>query len=119
MSAYYNEFDPFAAAWLRNLIAQGLIAPGDVDERSIKDVSPDDLRGYTQCHFFAGIGGWSYAARQVLISALLGTGRYGPAQIARFLGVDKTAVYYVRDPDYRARRLARMREQYQARKAAA
>jgi len=59
------------------------------------------------------------AARQVLISALLGTGRYGPAQIARFLGVDKTAVYYVRDPDYRARRLARMREQYQARKAAA
>lgn len=31
--AYYNEFDPFAAAWLRNLIARGLIAPGDVDER--------------------------------------------------------------------------------------
>lgn len=61
--AYYNEFDPFAAQWLRNLIAEGLIAPGDVDERSIKDVSPDDLRGYTQAHFFAGIGGWSYAAR--------------------------------------------------------
>lgn len=60
---YYNEFDPFAAAWLRNLISAGLIAPGNVDERSISDVKPDDLRGYTQCHFFAGIGGWSYALR--------------------------------------------------------
>jgi DNA (cytosine-5)-methyltransferase 1 len=64
VSAYYNENDAFAAAWLRNLIAAGLIAPGDVDERSIVDVKPDDLRGYTQCHFFAGIGGWSVALRQ-------------------------------------------------------
>ncbi len=61
--AYYNENDPFAAAWLRNLIAAGLIADGDVDERSVEDVYPIDLVGYTQCHFFAGIGGWSYAAR--------------------------------------------------------
>lgn len=61
--AYYNEIDPFAAQWLRNLIDAGHIAPGDVDERSIVDVQPDDLRGYTQCHFFAGIGGWSYALR--------------------------------------------------------
>ena len=64
MAAYYNEFDKDAAQWLRNLIAAGLIAPGDVDERSIEDVSPDDLRGYTQHHFFAGIGVWSYALRQ-------------------------------------------------------
>lgn len=35
MAAYYNEIDPFAAAWLRELIADGRIAPGDVDERSI------------------------------------------------------------------------------------
>jgi DNA (cytosine-5)-methyltransferase 1 len=63
MAAYYNEIDPYAAQWLRNLIAKNLIAPGDVDERSIVDVQPDDLKGYTQCHFFAGIGGWSYAAR--------------------------------------------------------
>lgn len=61
--AYYNEIDPFAAQWLRNLIAAGHIAAGEVDERSIVDVRPDDLRGYTQCHFFAGIGGWSYALR--------------------------------------------------------
>lgn len=61
MTSYYNEFDPVAAAWLRELIAQKLIAAGDVDERSIEDVRPDELRGYTQCHFFAGIGGWAYA----------------------------------------------------------
>ncbi len=63
MSAYYNEFDPFAAAWLRELIADGLIADGDVDERSILDVSAGDLKGYRQIHLFAGIGGWSYALR--------------------------------------------------------
>jgi len=62
--AYYNEFDPNAAAWLRKLIALGHIAPGDVDERSIEDVLPTDLLGYTQCHFFAGIGIWSYALRR-------------------------------------------------------
>ena len=61
--AYYNEIDPFAAQWLRNLIAGGHIAPGEVDERSIEDVTPNDLRGFTQCHFFAGIGGWSHALR--------------------------------------------------------
>lgn len=63
MSAYYNEIDPFAAAWLRELIKAGLIADGEVDERSIADVQPNDVRGFTQCHFFAGIGGWSYALR--------------------------------------------------------
>jgi DNA (cytosine-5)-methyltransferase 1 len=63
MAAYYNENEPFAAQWLRNLMAQGLIAPGYVDERDIRDVRPDELRGYTQCHFFAGIGGWSLALR--------------------------------------------------------
>ncbi len=64
MTAYYNEIDPHAAQWLRNLIAAGHIAAGDVDERSIEDVYPDDLRGYTQCHFFAGIGVWSHALRR-------------------------------------------------------
>jgi len=63
MTAYYNEFEPKTAAWLRELIAGGHLAPGDVDERSIADVQPGDLDGYTQCHFFAGIGGWSYALR--------------------------------------------------------
>jgi DNA (cytosine-5)-methyltransferase 1 len=60
---YYNEIDPYAAAWLRELIKNGHIAPGEVDERSIADVQPTDLDGFSQCHFFAGIGGWSYALR--------------------------------------------------------
>jgi DNA (cytosine-5)-methyltransferase 1 len=60
---YYNENDPKAAAWLRELIKDGHIANGVVDERSIKDVQPHDLTEFTQCHFFAGIGGWSYALR--------------------------------------------------------
>lgn len=61
--AYYNEFDPYAAQWLRNLIHAGHIAPGFVDDRSITDVKPEDLEGFTQCHFFAGIGVWSLALR--------------------------------------------------------
>ena len=61
MTAYYNEFDPFAAAWLRELIKDGLIMDGDVDERNIQEVTIDDVKGFTRCHFFAGIGGWDYA----------------------------------------------------------
>ena len=64
MAAYYNEYDPKAAAWLRELIKQGHIADGVVDDRSIEDVRPTELAGFTQCHFFAGIGVWSYALRR-------------------------------------------------------
>jgi len=58
---YYNEWDSFAAEWLKQLIKDGLIPNGEVDSRSIADVRPEDLKGFTQCHFFAGIGGWSRA----------------------------------------------------------
>lgn len=58
---YYNENDPFAAAWLRELIKRELIPEGFVDERSIVEVKASELREYGQCHFFAGIGGWSHA----------------------------------------------------------
>lgn len=58
---YYNEFDLKTAAWLRELIKAGLIPAGDVDTRSITEVKPHELAKYTQCHFFAGIGGWSRA----------------------------------------------------------
>lgn len=63
MSAYYNEIDPYAVQWMRNLITEGLIAKGIVDDRSISDVKPSELAGFIQCHFFAGIGGWSHALR--------------------------------------------------------
>ena len=58
---YYNEWDKFAAEWLKQLIKDGLIPDGEVDNRSIADVEPSELAGFTQCHFFAGIGGWSRA----------------------------------------------------------
>ncbi len=64
MPAYYSEFDPKAAAWLRELIKRGLIADGVVDERDLWDVAPADLRDFTQVHLCAGIGVWSYAARR-------------------------------------------------------
>lgn len=63
MTVYYNEFNPKSAAALRALIEDGFVADGIVDERSIEDVTPEDLKGFTQHHFFAGVGGWSIAAR--------------------------------------------------------
>ena len=63
MAVYYNDADPAACVWLRELISAGLLPAGEVDERSILEVEPADLRGFAQCHFFAGIGGWPYALR--------------------------------------------------------
>jgi hypothetical protein len=60
---YYNDNDSFSVKWLKALIAEGLIPKGDVDDRSITEIKPSELDGYTQCHFFAGIGGWPYALR--------------------------------------------------------
>ncbi len=58
---FYNDNDPRNAAWLRELVAAGHLPPGDVDARSIKEIRAHELARYTQCHFFAGIGGWSLA----------------------------------------------------------
>jgi DNA (cytosine-5)-methyltransferase 1 len=60
---YYNDNDPKACDWLRELISAGLLPNGIVECKSILDINPDELSGYTQCHFFAGIGGWAYALR--------------------------------------------------------
>ena len=61
---YYNEHDERACAWLRELIAAGELPDGDVDCRSITEVKADELDKYSQCHFFAGIGGWALALRR-------------------------------------------------------
>ena len=63
MTAFYNEIDPYCAQWLRNLMGAGLIPEGVVDERDIRAIQPDELRGYDQVHLFAGIGGWAHACR--------------------------------------------------------
>ena len=81
VNAYYNEHDRHAAAWLRELIAGGHIANGEVNERSIEDVTPADVMGFTQRHFFPGIGGWSLALR---LAGWTGrwSGRYSMAKTA-------------------------------------
>jgi DNA (cytosine-5)-methyltransferase 1 len=61
--AVYNEIDEEARAGLAELMRQGFIMPGAIDGRSIKEVQPDDYKGFTQVHLFAGIGVWSHAAR--------------------------------------------------------
>lgn len=63
MKAVYNEHDSYAAQWLRNLIQRQLIAPGDVLECSVVDLTPNDLRKYAQVHLFAGVGIWSASLR--------------------------------------------------------
>ena len=60
---YYNEIDPYAVKWLINLIRQGVLPAGVVDDCPIQEVKAHDLKGYTQCHFFAGIAGWPLALR--------------------------------------------------------
>jgi DNA (cytosine-5)-methyltransferase 1 len=59
--AFYNENEPYVVEWLKNLVSAGHIATGHVEGRSIRDVTADDVAAYAQCHFFAGIGGWSHA----------------------------------------------------------
>lgn len=63
MTALYNENEPYAAEWLGNLIEAGHIASGEVDDRGIEDLTPEDINGATQFHAFAGIGVWSHALR--------------------------------------------------------
>jgi len=63
-NVYYNEIDPFCVEWLRALMGRGVIPTGTIDNRSIEDVKPIELKEYDQCHFFAGIGVWAYALEQ-------------------------------------------------------
>ncbi len=63
MSVYYNENDPAAAAWIRELISANLIPDGWVDTRSILEVRPHEIESFEQQHFFAGIAGWALALR--------------------------------------------------------
>lgn len=53
---YFNDIDPVACAVLRECHG------GTVDGRSIKEVNPDDVRGYERAHWFAGAGLWQVAA---------------------------------------------------------
>lgn len=48
MHTFYNEIDRRS---------------GYIDDRSIEDITPNDLHGYDHLHFFAGIGGWDLACQ--------------------------------------------------------
>ena len=61
MRAFYNDTERFACDWLQSLIDAGCITPGKIDDRSIADLTPDDVAGFERVHFFAGIGGWDRA----------------------------------------------------------
>jgi DNA (cytosine-5)-methyltransferase 1 len=61
IKVFYNEIDPYCCAWLSNLMDAGHIRPGTISDKSIVDLTPDDVRGYEVAHFFAGIGGWDFA----------------------------------------------------------
>ena len=60
MPVFYNENNPYAAQWLRNLIAKGHLPDGVVDEINTR-CSPRRVPIGGQCHFFAGIGVWPRA----------------------------------------------------------
>lgn len=61
MRAFYNEIDRYCCDWLSNLMDKGHIRPGMISDKSIVDLTPDDVRPYDLAHFFAGIAGWDYA----------------------------------------------------------
>jgi DNA (cytosine-5)-methyltransferase 1 len=51
-TAYYNENDPKKAAWLRELIKADIIAPGEVDERSITEIRTKRIAQLPAVPFF-------------------------------------------------------------------
>lgn len=61
IKVFYNEIDPFCCAWLSNLMDAGAIRPGTISDKSIADLTPDDVKSYEVAHFFAGIAGWEHA----------------------------------------------------------
>jgi DNA (cytosine-5)-methyltransferase 1 len=78
VTSFYNDNEPFAVEWLRNLIRNGVIDDGVVDGRSVTEISAADILGFQQCHFFSGIAGWSEAFR---IAGLTGVDRVWSASL--------------------------------------
>src|SRR5690348_3762426 len=64
LKVFYNEIDQFCCAWMSNLMDAGQITPGVINDRSIEELTPEDVKGYDRAHFFAGIACWDYALNQ-------------------------------------------------------
>lgn len=56
----YNEIDPFACNWLRNLIKHKHLPPGIVNPTPIQDLNHVTSK---TAHCFCGIGGWPLALK--------------------------------------------------------
>ena len=63
MTAYYNDINLDCCQWLENLHREGIIPSGITTARDIQEITGAGLEYYTQCHFFAGVGGWPLALR--------------------------------------------------------
>jgi len=63
---YYNENDSFCCEWLWHLMEAGVLPGGEIDCRPIQEVTSNDVKGFKQCHWFCGIGGWPYALQQAV-----------------------------------------------------
>lgn len=61
MNDFYNDNDRHAAAWMRELIKQGHLPEGEVDETDIRELGGERLKGFRRVHLFAGVGGWAWA----------------------------------------------------------
>jgi len=64
MKTFYNEIEPFCVEWMQNLMTGNVITPGYIENKSITEITSDELKEYQRCHFFSGIGVWDYALRQ-------------------------------------------------------
>lgn len=60
MKHFWNDNDPGAVAWLRQL-AHLFPVRANVCDKSILDITAQDMDGYAQHHFFCGIAGWPVA----------------------------------------------------------
>lgn len=62
--ALYHDFDELKCETMREAIKAGAITDGEVICGDIKQLTAEHVRGFRQCHFFAGGGFWSLALRQ-------------------------------------------------------
>jgi len=53
MRTYYNDNDPYCCQVIRKNIHLGFLPEGHVDERTIQDVTWEDIALYQHVHLFA------------------------------------------------------------------
>jgi hypothetical protein len=62
--AFYNDINAFSGRWLKNCADAGYHPKGVFDSRSITEIKSCEVINYEQCHFFSGLGVWSYALQK-------------------------------------------------------